>query len=184
MVKDIVMSIVISIAISIKSFPAYLHVIKTVYQQQLLQLHLQPLQLWILLINAILIAILPAKVWVFLNCWVFLCIFRLKTLIRQDWFRKISMFNGLPLFLFSDNHNDHDHNNSLRSHCCLRRVMQQQLRQNWKSLSTKSLSFNMLQRLLYNDNKSFDNNNNASDDNHNSSFCNVSHELRNSLCAI
>ena len=61
MVKDIVMSIVTSIAISIKSFPAYFHVIKTVYQPQLLQLHLQLLQLSILLINVILTVIPPVK---------------------------------------------------------------------------------------------------------------------------
>ena len=114
----------------------------------------------------------------------FFAFFLLKTLIRQDWFRKISMFNGLPLFLFSDNHNDHDDNNTLRSHCCLRRVLQRQLWRIWKSLSTKSLSFNMLHRLLYNDDKSLDNNYNVSNDNHNSSVWNVSHELRNSLCSI
>ena len=56
MVKEIVKLIAIFITISIKSFPVYFHVIKTVYQQQLLRLLLQLLHS-ILLTNAIIIVI-------------------------------------------------------------------------------------------------------------------------------
>ena len=51
------MLIATSIAISIKSFPVYFHVIKTVYQQQLPQLHSQLQQQSILLTNAMLAVI-------------------------------------------------------------------------------------------------------------------------------